>query len=151
MDGRMTGWAYIRVGALVMLLMVEGCSVKRYAVNTVGDILASGDSVYESDNDIALVGEALPFSLKLVESLLAESPHHRGLLLTAARGFVLYAYAYVYYDAEQAALEDFDRARALRDRARGLYLRAFGYALRARFCRHPVLATGSRRPDDHGI
>jgi predicted anti-sigma-YlaC factor YlaD len=148
MDGRMTGWAYIRVGALVMLLMVGGCSVKRYAINTVGDILASGDSVYESDNDIALVGEALPFSLKLVESLLAESPHHRGLLLTAARGFVLYAYAYVHYDAEQAALEDLDRARALRDRARGLYLRAFGYALRAAEQAYPGFAdTLSSQPE----
>lgn len=86
------------------------------AARGLGDILASGDSVYESDNDIVLVGEALPFSLKLVESLLAESPNHRGLLLTAARGFVLYAYAYVHYDAERAALDDLARARALRAR-----------------------------------
>jgi predicted anti-sigma-YlaC factor YlaD len=126
----------IRVSILVAflvsaVLVAGGCSIKRYAVNTIGDVLASGDSVYESDDDIALIGEALPFSLKLVESLLAESPRHRGLLVTAARGFVLYAYAYVQYDADVQALVDLDRARALRGRARRLYERAFGYALRA--------------------
>ena len=34
-----------------------------------------------------LVREAVPFSLKLIESLLAESPRHRGLLLAACKGF----------------------------------------------------------------
>jgi hypothetical protein len=32
---------------------------------------------YESDDDIQLVGDALPYRLKLIESLLAESPDHR--------------------------------------------------------------------------
>jgi predicted anti-sigma-YlaC factor YlaD len=107
-----------------------GCSLKTYAINMVGDALASGDSVYETDDDIELVGDALPFGLKLTESLLAQSPNHRGLLLTASRGFVLYAYAYVHYEAELAAESDLDRARALRARARRLYLRALGYGFR---------------------
>ena len=40
----------------------------------VGDALSSGDSVYETDDDLELVGAALPFGLKLTESLLAQSP-----------------------------------------------------------------------------
>ena len=119
------------VAALILLVFLSaGCSAKRFAVNTVGDLLASGDSVYESDDDLILVGDALPFSLKLVESLLAESPNHRGLLLTASRGFVLYAYAYVHFEADKAALDDFERAVQLRNRARRLYLRALSYAQR---------------------
>lgn len=31
------------------------CSLRTYAVNTVGNALASGNSVYESDSDIELV------------------------------------------------------------------------------------------------
>jgi predicted anti-sigma-YlaC factor YlaD len=100
-----------------------GCSVKTYAINMVGNALASGDSVYETDEDIDLVGKALPFGLKLTESLLSQSPNHRGLLLTACRGFVLYSYAYVHFEAEVAEEEDLDRARDLRGRARRLYLR----------------------------
>jgi predicted anti-sigma-YlaC factor YlaD len=130
----------IRLGLLAAIVVTGGCSIRRYAVNTLGDVLASEGSLYESDDDIVLIGEALPFSLKLVEGLLAESPNHRGLLLSAARGFVLYSYAYVHYEAEQLARDDVHRARALRDRARRLYLRAVRYALRALAQAYPGFA-----------
>lgn len=121
----------ILVAAMTALVLVAGCSMKRFTVNTVGDLLASGDSVYERDDDLVLVGDALPFSLKLVESLLSQSPQHYGLLLTAGRGFVLYSYAYVHFEADMKATDDLDRALELRRRARRLYLRALAYAMRA--------------------
>jgi hypothetical protein len=40
--------------------------------------LASGGSTYASDDAPDLVGEALPFGLKLIESLLVESPNTKG-------------------------------------------------------------------------
>lgn len=114
-----------------LLPAAAGCSLRTYAVNTVGDALASGNSVYESESDIDLVGAALPFGLKLTESLLAESPEHAGLLLTACRGFTMYSYVFVASEAERITDEDLDRARALRLRARRLYLRAAEYGFRA--------------------
>lgn len=105
----------------------------------VGNALASGDSVYEIDDDIELVGQALPFGLKLTESLLAQSPQHEGLLLTASRGFVLYAHGYVHYEAELAEPQDVDRARVLRTRACKLYLRGLGYGFRALERHYPGL------------
>ena len=114
----------------MVLALTGGCSIRSVAVDTIGDMLASDKSVFTEDDDIELIGGALPFSLKLTESLLAESPKNRNLLLTAARGYVLYAYAYVHFPAEQTAVEDLERAKVLRGRARRLYLRAFGYALR---------------------
>lgn len=119
------------VVASLLVMSVAGCSVRHLAVNTVGDVLASGGSVYETDDDIVLVGDALPFNLKLIESLIAESPRHKGLLLSASRGFLLYSYGYVHFEAEQAATSDFTQARALRERASRLYQRAYGYAMRA--------------------
>jgi predicted anti-sigma-YlaC factor YlaD len=119
------------ITALVaVLVMTSGCSLRTYAINKVGDVLASGDSVYETDDDLILVGDALPFGLKLTESLLAQSPRHRGLLLTASRGFTLYSYAYVGYEAAVTADSDLDLARDLRARARRLYLRAHQYGIR---------------------
>jgi len=116
---------------LVLLIPItSGCSIRRYAINMVGNALASGNSVYESDEDLDLVGAALPFGLKLMESLLAQSPGHPGLVLTACKGFVLYSYAYVHYEAEATEEQDLDRARVLRKRARKLYLRALSYGLR---------------------
>src|SRR5262245_29050402 len=120
-----------QVMLIILAMAGAGCSVKTAAINMVGDALSSGHSVYETDEDIELVGQALPFGLKLTESLLAQSPKHRGLLLTACRGFVLYSYAYVQYKADMADEVDLDRARALRLRARKLYQRGLRYCFRS--------------------
>ncbi len=111
--------------------------MRRFAVNRIGDALAAGGSTFESDEDLELVGGALPFGLKLLESLLAESPRHKGLLLGACRGFTLYAYAYVHQEADRTAPEDLERANLLRARARRLYLRARRYGLQALELEYP--------------
>jgi predicted anti-sigma-YlaC factor YlaD len=115
---------------IFLLPLATGCSIRRTAVNMVGDALASGNSVYETDDDIELVVDALPFGLKLMESLLAESPNHTGLLQTACKGFFLYSYADVDYEAQLTEETDLDKARAMKVRARKLYLRALGYGMR---------------------
>ena len=108
------------VAVMVLLALVSGCSLRQLAVDAMGDALASGGSVYETDADIALVGEALPFSVKLMDSLVAESPRHRGLLLAASRAYLLYAYGYVGFRAEQLAREAVEQANAVRVRAHRL-------------------------------
>ncbi len=115
---------------LIAAVALSGCSIKRYAVNRIGDSLAEGGSVYESDSDLELVGAALPFSLKLLETLLAESPKHKGLLLAACKGFTLYSYVYVHQEADEAADTDLARHRTISLRACRLYVRALGYGLR---------------------
>src|SRR6266850_1811609 len=70
--------------------MASGCSIKRLAVNQLGNALAGGGTAFASDDDPELIKAAVPFSLKLVESLLEQSPRHRGLLLAATSGFVQY-------------------------------------------------------------
>jgi predicted anti-sigma-YlaC factor YlaD len=113
------------------LLALTGCSIRQVAVSKLADTLSEGGSVYASDNDLELVGDALPFSLKTIESLLLEVPEHKGLLLTAASGFTQYSYAWV--DLEAFEIEDSDPQRAgrLKLRAKNLYLRGRAYALRA--------------------
>jgi len=113
------------------LLLLNGCSLRQIAVGKLADTLAEGGSVYASDNDMELVGDALPFSLKTVESLLSEVPDHRGLLLTAASGFTQYSYAFVDLQAMEIESSDPARAHELRLRAKNLYLRGHRYALRA--------------------
>jgi len=116
--------------AATVLLAVSGCSVRRMAVNRLGDALAGGGSVMASDDDPELVKAAAPFSLKLMESLLAENPRHEGLLSAASSGFTQYAYAFVQQDADELEEKDVAAAAALRRRAKKLYLRACDYGLR---------------------
>lgn len=122
---------------LCSVLLLGGCSIKRYAINQLGDALAASGTTFAADEDPELIRAAVPFSLKLVESLLAENPRHEGLLLAAARGFTEYAYAFVQEDADE--LEDTDKAAAtaMRVRAAKLYLRARNYGLRGLEVKHP--------------
>lgn len=113
-----------------------GCSVKKFAINKLGDSLASSSTTYTADDDPELVGQALPFGLKLIESLLAESPRHQGLLSAAATGFTSYAYAFVEQDADAFESVDFERAAVLRLRARRLYIRAKDYGMRGLETKH---------------
>ncbi|HET7841115.1 MAG TPA: TRAP transporter TatT component family protein [Terriglobia bacterium] len=120
----------------LVFLTTTGCAVKKIAVNKIGDAIASGGQVYASDDDPELVREAVPFSLKLIESLLAESPKHRGLLLAASKGFTEYSYAFIQEDADEFEPKDFAAAERLHTRARRLYLRARDYGMRGLEVRH---------------
>src|SRR6266705_2780380 len=96
---------------VVAFLVAAGCgcaTVKRVAINKLGDSLADSGTTYTADDDPELVGAALPFSLKLVEGLLSQTPRHRGLLFTAASGFTEYAYAFVQQDADAMESENVD-------------------------------------------
>ena len=120
----------LALALLFLAITNTSCLMKKIAVNKIGDAIASGGTVYASDNDPELVREAVPFSLKLIEGLLAENPRHRGLLLAACKGFTEYSYAFVQEDADELEPTDFASSEHLYARARKLYLRARDYGLR---------------------
>ena len=105
---------------LLMVLVFSSCSLKRYAVNRMGDALAGSGTTFASDDNPELIRAATPFSLKLIESLLEESPEHRGMLLAAARGFTQYSFAFTEQDADEVENDDLERALELRRYARRL-------------------------------
>src|SRR5512141_60346 len=119
----------LTVMALSLALMC-GCSVRKIAVKKLGDALAESGTTFASDNDPQLVKDAIPFSLKLIESLLAESPRHRGLLFAASSGFTQYAYAFTKEESDEMEPENLALATEMRARARGLFLRARDYGVR---------------------
>jgi predicted anti-sigma-YlaC factor YlaD len=116
--------------ALFLVLALTGCSLRQAAVDRLADAIAGGGATYASDDDPELVRAAAPFSLKLTESLLAETPRHKALLAAAARGFTQYAYAFVQQEADELEETDIARAAALQERARRLYRRARDYGMR---------------------
>jgi predicted anti-sigma-YlaC factor YlaD len=122
---------------VLWLVATSGCSIQRLAVNRVGDALAAGGTTFAADDDPELIKAAVPFSLKLMESLLDENPRHAGLLFATSSGFTQYTYAYVQQEADELEEKDFAAALRLRKRAGRLYLRARNYGLRGLELTHP--------------
>lgn len=128
----------------LILAGTSGCSVRRFAINQLGNALAQSGSTFASDDDPDLIKAAAPFSLKLIESLLAETPNHQGLLLAAASGFTQYSYAFVHEEADETADRDLTAATVLRERAKRLYRRARDYGVRGLAVNHPGLSESLR-------
>jgi len=131
----------------LLAAVIPACSIRKMAVNKLGDALAETGSSFSSDDDPELVGDAVPFGLKTMEALLAESPRHEGLLLATCSGFVQYSYGWIQLEADYVEEESLARATHMRERARKLYLRALGYGMRGLEARYRGLgAELSRDP-----
>jgi predicted anti-sigma-YlaC factor YlaD len=143
MNGLRPTWRIALAATLVVCL--GGCSIRRTAVNKIGDALANTGSNFAADDDPELVGQAIPFGLKTMEGLLEESPRHAGLLLAVTSGFVQYAYGWVQMEADFVEPKDLARATELRGRAQRLYLRAREYGLRGLELEAPGLRTALRQ------
>src|SRR4026208_1196526 len=107
----------------------------------VASTLASSGDVFTRDDDLELVGDAIPFGLKLYESLLDSAPKNKDLLIATCSNFTQYGVAYL--ETEAAVLgeaEHHEEVAHLNQRALKLYLRAKGYCLRAMEVRFPGIS-----------
>jgi predicted anti-sigma-YlaC factor YlaD len=119
--------------------VVSGCAmVKHKAVGMVASTLTSSGDVFTRDDDPELVGEAIPFGLKLYESLLDSSPRNKDLLIATCSNFTQYGVAFLETRAlELGEAQHHDEVAHLNDRALKMYLRAKGYCMRAMEVRFP--------------
>jgi len=115
-----------------------GCSVKKVAIDLIGSALSKekGSSVFSSDDDPKLIGDALPFAIKLYESLAANSPKNPQLLLATGKAICMYTYAYIQLPAEQLSYSNLEEKEKSLKRAKRLYLRARDYIIRAISLKH---------------
>lgn len=121
---------------------LTGCSVKNFAIKEIASSLAEGSgSAFAQESDITFAGQAIPFSLKLVESLLAAQPDNPDLLLAAASGFTQYAKGWVEQPADFMADDDFFAAQGEYARAAAFYRRAYAYGLRGLSAQYPGFRT----------
>jgi predicted anti-sigma-YlaC factor YlaD len=129
--------------ALFLALSLTSCSIEKMAMRRVADLLAGSSSeseVFTGEEDVELVGEALPFALKIYESLLESVQDSPELYLTTGKAFALYSRAYVQMPAEMLPDVEFDAKVAGQARAKKLYLRARRYVLAGLDLRHPGIS-----------
>jgi tetratricopeptide (TPR) repeat protein len=109
----------------LIVLCFNSCVVNKLAMNAVSNALTgSGSSdVFTGDPDPQLVGDAIPFAIKMYESLLSANPRHQGLMLTTGSLFVMYANAFVQGPAEMLPHYEWEEREAALNRSKQLYLR----------------------------
>src|SRR6266508_1608822 len=134
------GMVTVRLLALTgALAVLPGCAViKHKAVGMVASTLASSGDVFTRDDEPELVGQAIPFGLKLYESLLDSAPRNKELLVATCSNFTQYGVAFLETEAMVLGeAQHHDEVAHLNGRALKLYLRAKGYCMRAMELRFP--------------
>ncbi|MCL2180673.1 MAG: TRAP transporter TatT component family protein [Treponema sp.] len=116
----------------VICILLSSCSINQMAINMISDALTGDGSsdVFTGDSDPQLVGDALPFAIKMYESLLSTNPRHQGLVNTTGSLFVMYANAFVQGPAEILPRTLYQERQAALNRAKSLYLRGLGVLYR---------------------
>lgn len=131
--------------AAALLFVTQGCSVRKFVVNQAADALSGSAGVFASDEDLELIRDALPFTLKTFEAMLEVSPENEKLLLGSCQGFTQYSFAFIDLDLLQLEIDDYKRYKEQKTRARKMYLRARDYCLRAFEGRAPGIVERLRR------
>jgi len=121
---------------LATALSTTGC-VKKVAINAMAGAL-SGDTggAFTQDDDLQFVGEAIPFALKLMDSVAAQAPEHDALRETLCSSYTQYSMVYVKWPAEQVRYDDFEAYEKGIVRTKSFLQRARGYCFAAWDLRH---------------
>ncbi|MBU1080938.1 MAG: TRAP transporter TatT component family protein [Spirochaetes bacterium] len=125
--------------AAALSFSLSACSINTLALRATADALSSPGSneVFSGDDDPQLISEALPFAIKLYESLLSQLPGHDGLALTTGSLIVMYANAFVQAPAEMLDDEAYELRRKELSRAKKLYVRGYGTLVSRLGAKHP--------------
>jgi predicted anti-sigma-YlaC factor YlaD len=118
-----------RGGSFLVLVLcaavLSSCSLNKMATKAVANALTGvGEStVFTGDPDPELVGDALPFAIKIYEALLEQQPDHQGLIVATGSMFVMYANAFIQGPAEMLPPDEYLAKQEGKERAKKFYLR----------------------------
>jgi len=115
---------------VIFIFTFSSCSINRFATRIVADALtgSGGGSVFSSDDDPEFIADALPFTLKVFESLLYSDPENIDLIEATAGGFISYANGFLQSPAELLEYEQMEEKNKLLARSAAMYRRGGDYA-----------------------
>ena len=119
--------------ALLAAAGFSGCVSTLVANALTGE---SSSAVFTGDSDPELVGDALPFAIKMYEALLDSTPRHQGLMLTTGSLFVMYSNAFIHGPADRLPPSAWREREEALGRAKRLYIRGHEILLNALNERH---------------
>lgn len=138
MRGRVNVTSLI-VAIVISLVLSVNCSIKKMAIKQVANAMTGpgGGNVFMRDNDPELVRDALPFTIKLYETLMESLPHHAGLRLQTGSLYIMYANAFLQNPADMLTGDEMAKEEFLLKRAKNLYLRGRDIILEAVNYKYP--------------
>jgi hypothetical protein len=101
----------IRLIAMVLPLLLSGCSIERLAVRSTGGLLENSLAAIEEESDLVIAEQSIASNLKLLEGLIKSDPTNRDLYYMAARGYTSYALGFVEAEDPERAVLFYTRAR----------------------------------------
>jgi len=116
---------YFMLIIVVSLLAFSSCSIKKMAMRSVADAMTGegSSSVFTGDNDPELIADALPFAIKMYETILNSVPNHSGLIIQTGSMYIMYANAFLYVPASMLSDNEYEKQEFLMKRAKNLYIR----------------------------
>jgi hypothetical protein len=148
MDGFLRRCAPLALWIVVVLSMcTTGCNLQRLTVRQTADVLYAGSPALEREADPQFAREALPASLKTVETFLLSDPGNKKLLELLGKGFFSYAFGFLEWDLERGQYESTNERELaeLNRRAVIHYLRARDYGFL--YLDKPRLETAAKELD----
>jgi hypothetical protein len=97
---------------LLVFAVFSGCSVRRLVVWQVADLMEGGFPAFMKETDPALMADAMPANLKMIEAFLENDPQNSALLLLACQGYAAYAYLFIEEDDPVRAIAFYERAKS---------------------------------------
>jgi len=128
---------------LAIALTTSGGCIKKMATNGLANMLSGeGAGAFTRDDDIQFVGDAIPFAIKLMESIRDAAPHHAGIHETVCSSTTQYAMVYVAWPSEQVRYDDYDAYEAGQARTRRFLDRALTDCKKALEITYPGITEG---------
>jgi hypothetical protein len=112
------------------MLLVFSCSLSKLTTRKLTDTLTQSSGVaFTNDDDPELIADALPFTIKLYESLIEKDSTNAALFLATSKLLCLYSQYFV--AAPLDTITDPVQKKVIGKRAKKLFLRARDYALKS--------------------
>ncbi|THB67345.1 MAG: hypothetical protein D6B26_01690 [Spirochaetaceae bacterium] len=138
------------LGLIFLILALSSCAMQSAAIRAVSNVMTGsgeGGNAFTSDNDPEFVEDALPFAIKLYETLLQADPENPALYLSTGSLYISYANAFLQSKAALLPITQHEERATLLSRARNLYLRGHSYVLQGLALESPkVLPNGFEQP-----
>lgn len=124
----------------ILMLLIISCSISKFTTRKLTDSLAGSSGLtFASDDDPELIGDALPFTIKLYESLMEKDSTNAALYLATSKLLCLYSQYFV--AASMDTISDPVQKKVIGKRAKKLFLRAREYSLKS----IDILKPGSKK------